>query len=241
MAELQRHLASSREAFQLVSLMLVAKHEVHAECKRILAGFQQREVQQAVAEARMRAQLARARADLTLVCEQLATSRERGETRAEEARMAVERLLEDAIDGRWEDCRRFKERQARSALNLSPGLGLNLSPRLSPLSRRRCRSRSHGKSSTTWQSATRRPSVSLPRPRQKTLRCWCAPTRRYPPAISPLPPLALLTFLSSPLHPYYQPSSRALSPSPPSLLLRVQSSPPLHLTYVLSPPIALVP
>ena len=115
MAELQRHLASSREAFQLVSQMLLTKHEAHAECKHILAGFQQRELQQAAAEARMRAQLARARADLTLVCEQLATSKERGETRAEEERMAVERLLEDAIDGRWEDCRRFKKRQARPA------------------------------------------------------------------------------------------------------------------------------
>ena len=212
--------------------MLLTKHEAHAECKHILAGFQQREVQQAVAEARMRAQLARARADLTLVCEQLATSKEHGEARAEEERMAVERLLEDAIDGRWEDCRRFKERQARSALNLSPGLGLNLSPRLSPLSRRRCRSRSHGKSSTTWQSATRRPSVSLPRPRQKTLRYWSAPTRRHPPAISPLPPLARLPFLSLSLTPVQSALlPRAIPLPPPSPLLRVQSSPPLDLTY----------
>ena len=132
MAELQRHLASSREAFQLVSQMLVTKHDAHAECKQVDMASQRREVQQAVAETRLRAQLARARADLKLVCEQLATSKEHGEARAEEERMAVERLLEDAIEGRWADRRRFKERQARSAVNLSLGLGPSLSLGLSP-------------------------------------------------------------------------------------------------------------
>ena len=94
--------------------MLLTEHTAHAECKLALEAAQQREAQQAMGEAQLRSQLARAQADLTLVCEQLSTSKERGEARAEEARMAMERLLEDAVEGRWEDRRRFKELQARS-------------------------------------------------------------------------------------------------------------------------------
>ena len=232
MAELQRHLASSREAFQLVSQMLVTKHDAHAECKQVDMASQRREVQQAVAETRLRAQLARARADLKLVCEQLATSKEHGEARAEEERMAVERLLEDAIEGRWADRRRFKERQARSAVNLSLGLGLGLGLSPRPLHLRIGGDAGVGLTGRV-QRAGRAPPEG-PRYRrhgQGRERCAAgAPTRPLPPTFSPLSPLALSPFLPCS---YYQPSSLALLPP---LFALTQSSEPSTSPPHLSPP-----
>ena len=230
MAELQRHLASSREAFQLVSQMLVTKHDAHAECKQVDMASQRREVQQAVAETRLRAQLARARADLKLVCEQLATSKEHGEARAEEERMAVERLLEDAIEGRWADRRRFKERQARSAVNLSLGLGPSLSLGLSPRPL-------HLLQAEMRESVSREEFNELAERHRKALGIVATakaenvallvppPAPFHPPSFhshrSPSPPSSL----ARTINPLPSRSSLPSSPSP-----RVQSPPPLHLT-----------
>lgn len=113
-AELRRHLHSSREAFEQARQMLLAEHEEHGASKLKLAGCQLREAQQAENEARLRAQAAAQQAALELVRENMHKDRERGDARAEAERLRMERLLEDALESKWEASRTNKSLQARS-------------------------------------------------------------------------------------------------------------------------------
>ena len=116
-AELRRHLHSSREAFEQARQMLLAEHDAHASCKLKLAGCQLREDQQAESEARLRAQAAAQQAALELVRENMHKDRERGDARAEAERLRMERLLEDALESKWEASRTTKSLQARPTPN----------------------------------------------------------------------------------------------------------------------------
>ena len=116
-AELRRHLHSSREAFDQARQMLLAEHDAHAACKLKLAGCQLREDQQAESEARLRAQAAAQQAALELVRENMHKDRERGDARAEAERLRMERLLEDALESKWEASRTTKSLQARPTPN----------------------------------------------------------------------------------------------------------------------------
>ena len=116
-AELRRHLHSSREAFEQARQMLLAEHDAHASCKLKLAGCQLRADQQAESEARLRAQAAAQQAALELVRENMHKDRERGDARAEAERLRMERLLEDALESKWEASRTTKSLQARPTPN----------------------------------------------------------------------------------------------------------------------------